>query len=187
MMELEKIAVDIGHGFKIAASDVARGVEALPKVIIVLCVALKDEPGVRDAVVGLISTMKPLIADGAADFASKGLNLPEDVQTIRDLQGVVHYVKDTFIPKISAAYHDEKDALEMPAPAAPVPAIAPAAPLAIARDNPAAPVKTAPAPAPEEQPAPSPAPLAQVLAAVAAAVEVGEQPNQKGPHTGAPE
>lgn len=156
--ELETVFVDIGKGVKIAASDIVKGVAELPKVVKVLCVTLKDEPAVRDAIVGLIAQMKPLVADAAVDIAGKGINLPADIQTIKDFQSLIAYFRGTFLPKIESAYHDELDAIEpavVPGSSTAVPGSSAPAPEPVAI-QPAVPLQSEPDPEPEPQQAIAP-------------------------------
>ena len=115
MNALEHVFVEIGHGFKLAAVDIAKGVDELPKAIHVLVVTMKDAPVVRDAILALIAQMKPFISDATLDVAEKGLNLPEDIQTIHDFETLVSYFKNEFLPKLESAYKDEEQAITQPA------------------------------------------------------------------------
>lgn len=111
------------------------------QVIEVLATALKDEPEVKTAVVGLVTQIKTITEDSALAIAAKGLDVADDMQTVSDAKALWAYVTGAFIPTLEAAYKDESAALNIPSPATP-------------------------SPAPTAQPAPAQAPASTATAAV---------------------
>ena len=84
----------------------------LSQLIGTLAAALKNEPQVKTAVVGLISAIESLTADIAADVAANGLNVASDVLTATAAESLLIYVQKTFLPAIEAAYKDIAAAVE---------------------------------------------------------------------------
>lgn len=127
MNGFEKVMVDIGKG-------VAYPFVHSAQLIAILGTALKDEPVVKDAVVGLISQVGQLTAEGAIAVTAKGIDLPDDVATLVAAKSLFTYVTLTFLPAVEGAYKDlapEIKGLDQPAPApdaapAPAPAVVPA-------------------------------------------------------------
>jgi len=78
----------------------------------VLETALKDEPTVKTAIVGLIQKIETLGADATKAIAAEGLDVPDDVLTAQAAQTLFEYVKETFLPAIESAYKDEASILE---------------------------------------------------------------------------
>jgi hypothetical protein len=74
----------------------------------------------QTAVVGLVTKIKEVTEDSAIAIAAKGLNVPDDIQTVEDAKALWAYVTETFLP----ACKEVADDLAKPAPA---PAPAPAA------------------------------------------------------------
>lgn len=118
--------MNIGKDILKGLEDVGKGLEwpfkHLAQFIAVIGVALKDEPELQTAVMGLLEQFKPLLADGAADFASNGLNLPADLKTLANLQTLMKYFTDTFLPTVEQVWKDAEtvvDTAAAPVPAAP--------------------------------------------------------------------
>jgi hypothetical protein len=86
-------------------------------VIETLNTALKDEPAVKVAVVGLISKIETLTKDGAVAVAADGIDVPDDVATVAAAQTLYAYVTQTFLPAIEAAYKDVEGDVKVPTPA----------------------------------------------------------------------
>jgi hypothetical protein len=97
--EFEKVMEDIGKG-------IAWPFEHTEKVIALLATALKDEPAAKAAIVGLVSMIAKVSADGAAAVAADGINLPEDIATITDAEALWTYIQEKFIPEVKAIYAD---------------------------------------------------------------------------------
>lgn len=88
---------------------------------------LKDEPAVKTAIVGLIRQIETVTADAAAATVAKGLDIPEDIQTVQAAETLFRYVTSTFLPAIETAYTDLKaDVGSMSADTAPEVSAAPA-------------------------------------------------------------
>lgn len=86
------------------------------QVIETLSAALKDEPEVKTAIVGLVSQIKTLTEDGAVAVAAKGIDVPDDLATVAAAQTLFAYVTQTFLPAIEAAYKDVETAAKVPTP-----------------------------------------------------------------------
>lgn len=99
--ELEKVGEDVLHVIEWPFKNAVEVSEFIADTI-------KDEPAVKQAIGELITQAKPVLSDLGDDVAEKGLNLPEDVQTLQDLQAFGSYFKNTFLPVIVAAYKDYK-------------------------------------------------------------------------------
>lgn len=82
------------------------------EVIEVLTTALKDEPEVKTAIVGLVQQIQALVKDGSIAIAADGLNVPDDVATVAAAQTLFAYVTGTFLPTLESAYKDEKSDVE---------------------------------------------------------------------------
>jgi hypothetical protein len=87
------------------------------QVIRTIETALKDEPVVKTAVVGLLAEIATISEDGAVAVAARGMDFADDMQTIADAQKLWKYVTTVFIPAVDAAYVDLKTAVE-PGPVA---------------------------------------------------------------------
>jgi hypothetical protein len=102
--------------------------EHASQVIETLSTALKDEPEVKTAVVGLVSQIETLTKDGAVAVAAHGIDIPDDLAEVAAAQALWAYVKGTFLPAIEAAYKDVEAAVKVPSPAEAVAAAVGAAP-----------------------------------------------------------
>jgi hypothetical protein len=122
---------EIGHGVKVGAEDVGKGVEKgvefaivhpiefLVRAQVVLADAIKDSPEVKSAVLDLVKQATTVIGDTATDIATKGINLSDDQKTLSDAEAFFTYFKNTFIPLVEQVYKSiSSDATA----AAPVPA-----------------------------------------------------------------
>jgi hypothetical protein len=76
------------------------------KLITTLMTCLKDEPGVKIAVVGLVQHIVDLSKDGTIAFAAKGLDIPDDIATAHAGKNLLMYVTTVFLPAIESAYKD---------------------------------------------------------------------------------
>jgi len=106
----------IGHDIKVGAEDVGKGVEEVVEYAIVhpvefvvkaekvLTSAIKDQPEVKDAVLGLVKQATGVIGDVATDAADKGINLEADAKTLTDAEAFFTYFKSTFIPLVESLY-----------------------------------------------------------------------------------
>ncbi len=92
--------------------------------------ALRDEPAVKNAIVGLMEQIAQISADSAVAISARGLDLPDDMQTLQDAEKLWAYVTTVFIPAIDTAYSDIKVDLSLPDPTLPTSAPAPAVQLA---------------------------------------------------------
>lgn len=86
-------------------------IDHLGKVISAINTALKAEPAVKTAIVGLLTKIQTLTNDAAAAATADGLNVPADMATATAAAALFTYIKDTFIPQLEAAYNSEKAAI----------------------------------------------------------------------------
>lgn len=103
------------HGLEVAGKDALKVIEypfaRTAQFVAVLGTALKDEPEVKAAIVGLVKAAETVIADASEDVATKGINIPEDLQTVTDVRAFFTYFTGSFLPAVEAAYKDiEADA-----------------------------------------------------------------------------
>jgi hypothetical protein len=100
----------IGHGLKVAAEDVARGIEYpvvfLMKAEKVLASAIQDQPEIKTAVLQLVSQAQAVIGDTAGAVAEKGFNLSQDAKALADAEAFFSYFKSTFIPLVEKIYSE---------------------------------------------------------------------------------
>jgi len=68
--------------------------------------ALKDTPEVKTAVVALIKAAEAVDVDAVGAIAAKGIDLPEDLKAIADVQAFFALFKKSFVPTVEAAYKD---------------------------------------------------------------------------------
>lgn len=101
---------EIGHGIKVAAVDVAKGIEYpisfLVKAESVITSAIKDQPEIKSAVISLITQAESVIGDVATASAAKGINLASDAKALSDAESFFEYFKSTFIPLVEAVYKE---------------------------------------------------------------------------------
>jgi hypothetical protein len=98
----------IGHDLKVAAVDVAKGIEYpisfLVKAESVIASAIKDQPEVKTAVISLIAQAESVIGDVATASAAKGIDLASDAKALADAETFFNYFKSTFIPLVEQVY-----------------------------------------------------------------------------------
>lgn len=101
---------EIGHGIKVTAVDVAKGIEYpisfLVKAESVIASAIKDQPEIKSAVISLITQAEAVIGDVATASAAKGINLASDAKALADAETFFNYFKSTFIPLVEAVYKE---------------------------------------------------------------------------------
>jgi hypothetical protein len=97
MNEVEKISEDIGKA-------VAYPFVHTAQFIAVLGTAMKDEPEVQAALIALIKSAEAVDVDAVSAIASKGLDLPDDLKAIADVQAFFTQFKSQFLPVVEAAY-----------------------------------------------------------------------------------
>lgn len=98
---IEKVGDDVLHVFEWPFKNAAE----LERFIVT---AIKEEGPARDAVVGLVLQVKTVVFDCGKDIAADGINLPADLQTIKDLQGMGSYFKNTFLPEAEKVWGELK-------------------------------------------------------------------------------
>jgi hypothetical protein len=98
------------HGLEVAGKDALKVIEypfaRTAQFVAVVGTALKDEPEVKAAIVGLVKAAETVIADASEDVATKGIDIPEDLQTVTDVKAFFAYFSGTFLPAVEAAYKD---------------------------------------------------------------------------------
>jgi hypothetical protein len=105
MNEFEKVVTDIAHVVEWPFKNAV-------KVIEVIDTAIKQEPIVKSALVGLIQQIGTLTGEAASAIASKGVNITADEAALAAAQALWKYVTATFIPAIDTAYKDEATILD---------------------------------------------------------------------------
>ncbi len=108
----ERFFIRVGH---VIAWPFAHGAQFVELV----ATAMKDEPAAKAAVVGLVTQIKIVTEDSALALAAKGLDVPEDIQTVEDAKRLWAYVTDVFLPAAEAVYKDLNLDVEQPADLAP--------------------------------------------------------------------
>jgi hypothetical protein len=78
------------------------------KLTSLLHTALKDEPELKAGILQLVTYAEAIVADGAADIAANGLNIPADLKTFQDIQTLAGYLKSTFFPLVGNVYSEAK-------------------------------------------------------------------------------
>ena len=68
--------------------------------------ALKDTPSVKDALVQLIKSAESIDVDAIGAVATRGLDVPEDLKVIADVQAFFLLFKNSFLPVVEAAYKE---------------------------------------------------------------------------------
>jgi len=106
------------------------------KMAHILSVTGKDVPELKDCIVGLVEEGEKVGADALLAIGQKGVNLPEDLETLKEAQAFFAYFKTTFLPQVEQIYADLIGAAKTPEP--------PTAPVAQQEAAPA-PASTAPA------------------------------------------
>ena len=94
------------------------------EVIEILTTALKDTPAVKTAITGLVAKIKQVAEDSALAIAARGLDVPDDIQTVTDAKELWTYVTGTFLPAVEAACKDLELDVTTADPAPPVPVVA---------------------------------------------------------------
>jgi hypothetical protein len=98
----------IGHALHMAGEDTLHVAEDtvswLPKVEAVLVEALKDEPAIKAAVLGLVKAGAAVVASGTVAVVDKGANLVQDAATVATAEEFVTYFQETFLPAVEALY-----------------------------------------------------------------------------------
>lgn len=102
----------VGHDLRIAAVDVAKGVEYpiefLVKTEAVIASAIKDQPEIKSAVLNMIQQAQVVIADTVGAVADKGIDLTADAKALADAEAFFEYFKNTFIPLVEQIYSEVK-------------------------------------------------------------------------------
>lgn len=92
--------------------DIVKGVEYpiefLVKAEAVIASAIKDQPEVKTAILGLVTQAQTVIADSAGVLANKGVDFSADSKTLADAEAFFEYFKNTFIPMVEQIYAEVK-------------------------------------------------------------------------------
>jgi hypothetical protein len=97
MNEFEKIAKDVAHVIVWPFVNTA-------KFVTILDDAIKDEPPVKAAIVGLVAAAEKVATDTTVAAVGKGVNVPADIQAVTDAESFFVYFKNSFLPAIESAY-----------------------------------------------------------------------------------
>jgi hypothetical protein len=101
----------MANKFLTVVEDIGKGIAwpfiHLSRAINILQTTNKDYPQVRDAVVGLVTHVQTVATDFAAAAEADGLNVAADAAELAAALDLFKYCRDTFIPRIEAAYKDE--------------------------------------------------------------------------------
>jgi hypothetical protein len=113
MASVKTVLANIGH---VAAWPFEHGAQLMKT----LEDALRDEPKVRAAVLGLIQQISLVTADGAIVVSSKGIDLAADAAALVAAKQLFLYVENTFLPEVKTVYTDISPDVEGLIAAAPV-------------------------------------------------------------------
>ena len=97
MNEFEKIAKDVAHAIEWPFANTV-------KFVTILNEAIKDEPPVKTAIVGLVAAAERAASDASVAVAGKGVNIPADILAVTDAETFFTYFHITFLPAIESAY-----------------------------------------------------------------------------------
>jgi hypothetical protein len=108
----------IGHGIKVGAEEVGKGVVKGVNVTIiepiefavhaekVISTAVKDQPIVRDAIVSLVKQATIVVNDFKTNVSDGFISLRADEQTLKDAEAFFNWFKSSFIPTVEQVYGD---------------------------------------------------------------------------------
>ena len=74
------------------------------KFVAVLSDAIKNEPPVKAAIVGLVQAAEAAIGDVSIAAATKGADIPEDLKAVTDIESFFVYFTNSFLPAIESAW-----------------------------------------------------------------------------------
>ena len=114
MNAFEKDVVKVGHVIAwpfVHAAQVVRVIED----------AMKHEPAVKAAVVGLVQQVQAVTAQGAVVVAAEGLNIPADLHELVLAKTLFAYVTSVVLPAVEGAWKDIAEDLGPVATNVPVP------------------------------------------------------------------
>ncbi len=97
-------AKDVEHAAVVVGKAVVAGVGFLPKAIKLIDTAIKDQPALKAAVLGLIQQGATALKDGEAVVAAGGANLASDALVMQDAVTFFNYFKSEFVPEVEAIY-----------------------------------------------------------------------------------
>ena len=97
MPDLQQVTTDIVH-------DIEKPLKFITKAAKVLDVAINNQPELKTMLTTLLAKAEALVADGIADFETKGENLTLDGQSLVDLTALIDYLRDATIPEIESIY-----------------------------------------------------------------------------------
>jgi hypothetical protein len=105
---------NIVKGIETAGKDVLHAVEwpfvHAAQMVAVLTEAMKDEPAVKQAIVGLVDRAEGIDVDAVAAIASNGTDLTGDLKALQDAASFFSYFRNSFLPVVEAAYKDTQSA-----------------------------------------------------------------------------
>jgi hypothetical protein len=80
----------------------------------------RDEPKVKDVIIGLVEKFEALGPQAALAIAARGLNIPADLAVEQGVKNLFAYFTETFLPTVEEAYSDFEAARQIGADAASV-------------------------------------------------------------------
>ena len=99
--DVATVAKDIGKVVAFPFTKTTEFVELLDTVV-------KETPEFKAAILQLVKLADVIIADGAKDIAEHGLALPDDLQTLTDIEAFATYFQSTFVPVAEKVYKELK-------------------------------------------------------------------------------
>lgn len=96
-MDIKKIGEEVLH-------DIETPFVWLGKAEHVLAAAIKEQPEVKGAVQELVKLCDTIGADTMIDVAERGLNIVDDLATVKAISELGVFLKDTFVPLIRKVY-----------------------------------------------------------------------------------
>jgi hypothetical protein len=106
------------HVVEVVGKDIWHGIEYpfvhTAKVLALLDTAIKDSPKVKQEVLAMIQQAEAVIKDVGLDVSERGVNIPQDMQTLVDVKAFVTYFAGTFVPAMEAIYSEVKNDLNLP-------------------------------------------------------------------------
>lgn len=74
----------------------------------ILSTTIADEPKLKAAIVGTVAAVEKLGPDVLAALAAHGLDVPDDLKSVADVQALFAYIHTTLWPEIEATVSDYK-------------------------------------------------------------------------------
>lgn len=101
---LTKVGVDVLKVLQWPFVHTAMLAKVLDRTYVTAQDAIKDEPQVRELILGLVQNFEKLGPDTLAALASKGTDIGADIRTVEDVRAAFQYFTGTFLPQVEAIY-----------------------------------------------------------------------------------